>query len=182
MLRQHFVSLAVSLVMHPTMKLAMTLAITLVATIALTGCNQDTATDTSNGRSTAESANATSKDFGDYVVHFNAITTDQLQPEVARTYDIARSKNRAMLNISIIRKVDGTIGQSVAGDVEISANNLTGQVKNLTLRRIREGEAIYYIGDVPVADAETLIFNLSVMPEGTTKQFTVRFSRQFFSN
>ena len=87
-----------------------------------------------------------------------------------------------MLNISIIKKVEGTIGQSVPGDVTITANNLTGQVKNLGLRKIQEGDAIYYIGDVPIANAETLIFNLSVKPDGETDQYPVRFSRQFFSD
>ena len=110
------------------------------------------------------------------------MSTDLLQPEVARTYKITRSKNRAMLNISIIKKIDGTIGQSVSGTIKITANNLTGQVKNLVLRRIQEGDAIYYIGDVQVANAETLVFNLDVKPDGETVNYPVRFSRQFFSN
>ena len=45
-----------------------------------------------------------SKDFGDYVVYFNAMNTDQLTPEIAREYEIVRSKSRAMLNVSIHRK------------------------------------------------------------------------------
>ena len=44
-------------------------------------------------------------DIGDHVVHFSAQSTDQLPPEVARAYNIVRSKNRAMLNVSIIREV-----------------------------------------------------------------------------
>jgi len=158
------------------------LSATLATALILTGCDQNTGTQATTRGPAAEPPDVTSKDLGDYVVHFNAITTDQLQPEVARTYNIARSKNRAMLNISIIKKVEGTIGQSVTGDVNLAANNLTGQVKNLTLRKIQEGEAIYYIGDVPVANAETLIFNLSVIPEGETESHAVRFSRQFFSD
>ncbi|MDH3984002.1 MAG: DUF4426 domain-containing protein, partial [Gammaproteobacteria bacterium] len=54
----------------------------------------------------AQPAGATSADIGDYVVHFNAQSTDQLSPDVARAYNIVRSKNRAMLNVSIIRKSD----------------------------------------------------------------------------
>jgi len=129
-----------------------------------------------------ESPDATSKDFGDYVLHFNAISTDQLQPEIAQTYNIVRSKNRAMLNVSIIKKVKGTIGQSVTGDIKVTVNNLTGQVKNLALKEVRENDAIYYIGDAQVANGETLIFNLKVKPEDKTTGFSVRFSRQFFSD
>ncbi len=154
----------------------------LAIAVVLTGCGQDTRTQVTAKGPAAESPDVSMKDFGDYVVHFNAISTDHLQPDVARTYNIARSKNRAMLNISIIKKAEDTIGQSVPGEVQLAANNLTGQVKNLTLRQIQEGDAIYYIGDVPVANAETLVFNLSVVPEGETDTYSVRFSRQFFSD
>jgi len=78
------------------------------------------------------------------VLHFNAISTDQLSPEVARAYNIVRSKNRALLNVSIIKDVDGGPGVSQAGTVTATAANLTGQIKNLALREIREDAAIYY--------------------------------------
>lgn len=158
------------------------LSVTFATAILLAGCNQETASEVAKSGPAAEPREATSKDFGNYVVHFNAISTDHLQPEVARTYNIARSKNRAMLNVSVIKKVEGTTGQSVSADMAITANNLTGQVKNLTVRKIQEGDAIYYIGDVPIANAETLIFNLNVKPEGGTDTHAVRFSRQFFSD
>jgi hypothetical protein len=98
----------------------------------------------------AQPADATSadigNDIGNYIVHFNAQSTDQLPTDVARAYDIVRSKNRAMLNVSIIRKADNT---PVAGAVTVKATNLTGQLKNVTMRKIEEpGEtsAIYYVG------------------------------------
>jgi len=155
---------------------------TLITAIMLSGCNQDTTTQISENRPAAEPPEAASKDFGDYTVHFSAMSTDLLEPEIARTYNIVRSKNRAMLNISIIRKIEGTTGESVTADIQIAANNLTGQVKNLVLRKVQEGDAIYYIGDVQVANAETLIFDLDVKPEDSATRFPVRFSRQFFSD
>jgi len=158
------------------------LSATLATTIILAGCSPDTATQATDSIPPVEPPDVTSKDFGNYIVYFNAISTDQLQPEVARAYNIVRSKNRAMLNISIIKKVEGTIGQSVTGDVAVTANNLTGQVKNLVLRQIRDGDANYYIGDVPIANAEVLVFNLSVQPEDEIDRYSVRFSRQFFSD
>ncbi len=114
-------------------------------------------------------------------MHFNALTTDQLQPEVARAYNIVRSTNRAMLNVSIIRKVEGTTGVSVPGSVSVSAVNLTGQLKNLAVRQIQEGSAVYYIGDIPVANGETLVFNIDVTPMNEASRFSVRFSRTFFA-
>lgn len=163
-------------------KIRALLAIAATALI-LAACGGDESTiQTTSSGPPAEPANASMKDFGDYVIHFNAISTDQLQPEVARAYNITRSKNRAMLNVSIIRKVEGTIGQSVAGSVSATANNLTGQLKNLTLRQVTEGDAVYYIGDVAVANGETLVFNIDATPINETSRFSVRFSRQFFAD
>ena len=128
----------------------------------------------------AQPAAATSADIGDYVVHFNAQSTDQLPPEVARAYDIERSKNRAMLNVSIIRQSDNT---PVAGAVTVMVTNLTGQLKNVTMRKIEEpGEniAIYFVGETAVANLETLVFDISVTPEGEDELSEVRFTRQFY--
>lgn len=163
----------------PTLRVLLaTVAIALI----LAACSDEPTIQTTSSGPAAEPPNASMKDFGDYVIHFNAISTDQLQPEVARAYNITRSKNRALLNVSIIKKVEGTIGQSVAGSVSATANNLTGQLKNLALRQVQEGDAIYYIGDVAVANGETLIFNIDATPINETSRFSVRFSRQFYAD
>lgn len=127
----------------------------------------------------AQPAGATSVDIGDHVVHFSAQSTDQLPPEVARAYNIVRSKNRAMLNVSVLRAADNT---PVAAIVTVKTVNLTGQLKNITMRQINEQDAIYYIGETPVANRETLVFDISVTPEGVTSASEVRFKREFFTD
>ncbi|MDH3612606.1 MAG: DUF4426 domain-containing protein [Gammaproteobacteria bacterium] len=127
----------------------------------------------------AQPAGATSADIGDHVVHFSAQSTDQLPPEVARAYNIVRSKNRAMLNVSVLREADNS---PVTASVTVKTVNLTGQLKNITMREINEQEAIYYIGEVAIANRETLIFDISVTPEGVDSASDVRFKRQFFTD
>lgn len=130
----------------------------------------------------AQPAGATSADIGDFVVHFSAQSTDQLPPDIARAYNIVRSKNRAMLNVSIIRKSDN---MPVSGEVSVKTVNLTGQLKSVTMRRIEEpGDivAIYYIGETPVANRETLIFDIKVTPDGADIASDVRFKRQFYTD
>ncbi|MDJ0712026.1 MAG: DUF4426 domain-containing protein [Woeseiaceae bacterium] len=149
----------------------------LAATLAACGGPGDNATVPE-----AQPAGATSADIGDYVVHFSAQSTDQLPPDIARAYNIVRSKNRAMLNVSIIRESDNT---PVSGNVTVKTVNLTGQLKNVTMRKIEEpGDvvAIYYIGETPVANRETLIFDISVQPEGAERSSEVRFKRQFYTD
>lgn len=127
----------------------------------------------------AQPAEASSVSAGGHTVHFSAQSTDQLPPEVARQYNIVRSKNRAMLNVSVIRDADAT---PVTAGVGVKTVNLTGQLKNVNMRKIQEQEAIYYIGEIPVANSETLVFDVSVTPEGKDDPIEVRFMRQFFTN
>lgn len=127
----------------------------------------------------AQPAGATSIDIGDHVVHFSAQSTDQLPPEVARAYNIVRSKNRAMLNVSVLREADNS---AVAAIVTVRTVNLTGQLKSITMRRIDEQEAIYYIGEVAVANREVLVFDISVTPEGADTTSELRFKRQFYTD
>jgi hypothetical protein len=147
----------------------------------LTGCGQNTAPPAPVAAATpTEPATSSSRDFGNYVLYFNAIRTDALTPEIAKNYNIVRSANRALLNISMVKKADGTPGVPVPGSVTAQAVNLNGQFKDLALREIREGEAIYYIGDVAVANDETLVFTVDATPVNETSRFSVRFQRQFF--
>lgn len=154
----------------------------LLATMVLAACGGEPDIETFESGPAAVPADASSKDFGDYVLHFNALTTDQLTPEVAKQYNIVRSPNRALLNVSIVRKEEGGIGQSVPGSVSASATNLTGQLKNLKVREAKSSGAVYYIGDVSVADGETLVFNIDATPMNETSRFSVRFTRQFFAD
>ena len=127
----------------------------------------------------AQPAGATNADIGDHVVHFSAQSTDQLPPDVARAYNIVRSKNRAMLNVSVLREEDGV---PVVAKVSVKTVNLTGQLKNVTMRQINEGDAIYYIGEVAIANRETLVFDISVTPDGSQIARDVRFKRQFYTD
>jgi hypothetical protein len=125
-------------------------------------------------------ATESTKDFGEYVLFFNALNTDQLSQDIAREYGIVRSKSRALLNVSIHRKLDGGRTEAVTGAVSASAINLNGQLMTMTLREIREDTAIYYIGELAVTDGEVLIYTIDVTPASDPSRFTVRFKKQFF--
>lgn len=122
-----------------------------------------------------------SQDFGDYVIHYNALATDMLPPAVARDYHITRSQNRGMLNITLLKKVLGSPGQPVHARVEASARNLAGQDRSIKMREIREGNAIYYIGEFGVANEETLKFSVRARPQGERDFYEVEFSQDFYT-
>lgn len=122
-----------------------------------------------------------SQDFGDYVVHFNALNTTYLPPGATREYGIKRSKNRGMVNIAVLHKTLGTAGTPVAASLSAEATNLTGQKRAINLREVREGTAIYYIGDFPITHEETLRFTVDVKPQGQAETYRVNFKQQFFT-
>ena len=116
-----------------------------------------------------------------FTIHHNVISTDFLAPNIASAYRIIRSKNRGMLNISVIKDVAGTTGKPVMARVSARVVNLLGQSRHIQLREIREGEAIYYIGDFIIPDNNNLIFVLDVMPEGVKRAYTAKLEHQFSS-
>ena len=127
----------------------------------------------------AQPAGATHVDIGEHTVHFSAQSTDQLPPNIAKTYNIVRSKNRAMLTVSVIQ--NGTAKPEHAA-VTVRTVNLAGQLKNVVMREIMEEQSIYYIGETPVTNRETLSFDVTVTPEGVQESSSVRFQRQFYTD
>jgi len=159
---------------------SMRLLASLVLAAGVAACEPATIVDAASTEEGVLPATEGHKDFGEYVVYFNALNTDQLSPDIAREYGIVRSKSRALLNVSIHRKRDNGQTEAVTGAVSASAINLNGQLKTMTLREIREEAAIYYIGELAITDGEILIYTVDATPSNEPSRFTVRFKKQFF--
>lgn len=123
-----------------------------------------------------------SKTFGDYVVHYNALNTELLQPDIARQYGITRSKNRAMVTISVQKKLMGTTGKPVEAKINGYATNLSAQTRPIKLRKIVDANAIYYVGDFRIRNQETLDFHFVITPVGEDKSLNLEFRQQFFTD
>lgn len=118
-----------------------------------------------------------SQSFGDVTVHYNAITADTLSPEVAKTYDITRSKYRGLLIISVQRPNKLGMGASVPAEISAYAVNLSEQLRNISMREIREGGAVYYIGEFSVAPQEVLRFTANIRPQGQKEADKLEFQQ-----
>ena len=122
-----------------------------------------------------------SRTFGDYTIHYSAFASDLLTPAVARSYRVKRSKNRALINVSVLKKHLGTTGVPVKATVKASARNLNQQLRGVEFKEIRVESAIYYLGQVRVNNEETLDFELNIMPEGESAALSFTFRQQFFT-
>jgi len=121
------------------------------------------------------------QEFGEYSVHYNALNSSLLTPEVAKAYGIRRSDSRALVNISILKNAENQATTAVKANVTATGRNLTGQTRNIDMREINDGDAIYYIGELSVRNMETFSFTVNVMPEGQTRTFVVEFRQQFYT-
>jgi len=115
---------------------------------------------------------------GEFTVHYNALGTTQIPPEVAQRSGITRSANRALVNIAV-RRGRAAESVAVAAKVEASASNLAGQRQTLQLREVREGDAIYYLGEARIDNRDTLSFEVTATPEGGAP-IRVMFSQEFW--
>ena len=115
--------------------------------------------------------------FANLQVHYIALPTTFLQPEIAQQYDIKRSKFTALINISILDENDNL--KAVAAQLSGTGKNLIGQIETLNFNEIREGDAIYYIATYPFSNEEIVNFSIAIKSANTTN--TLKFQHKFYT-
>lgn len=98
------------------------------------------------------------KAFDDVEIHYVVVNTLFLQPDVAARYGIVRAKDRAIVNLSVIRRD----GPSLPADVTGVTVNLLSQQAPLQFAMVREGDSIYYIAPIRYTDQDVLRFRIGV--------------------
>lgn len=117
----------------------------------------------------------------EYELHYSAFTSTFLQPEVAKQYDLIRSRALGVLNVSIIRVAPDGQRQAVGGVVQATQTNELQQQQNLSFQQVVEGPAIYYLAQFQYAEGKHFRFDLTVYPEGATQPLKHRFSQALFN-
>jgi len=131
--------------------------------------------------SISSSIHANEQQVGEFTVHYNLFNSSMITPEVATQYKLKRSKNIALLNISVVRNTtdsDKVVG--VISNVFGQGSSLSGQHKGLAFREIKEETAIYYIAQIPIFHGERLSFDIQVQPEKKGKLIPISFKQQVF--
>ncbi len=128
-------------------------------------------------------AQANEQQVGEFTVHYNLFNSTMVTPEVATQYQLKRSKNIALLNISVVRNEPNAESDKVMGVVSNvfgQGRSLAGQHKGLSFKEIKEETAIYYIAAIPIFHGERLSFDLQVQPEKKGKLIPISFKQQVF--
>jgi len=118
---------------------------------------------------------------GDYEIHYIAVNSTFLQPEIAAQYGIVRSPRNAFLNIAVLRKNANGSTVPVMATVSGSKHNLLQQSEAVTFAEVREGTAIYYLGQFAFSDAEILRFEITVQAQDSTTTHNIEWQTQLYA-
>lgn len=123
------------------------------------------------------------QEFGDYEIHYNVFNSTFLQPEIARQYNINRSRSVGVVNIAVLKKnPDGGLPTSMAVALEGEVTNQVQQMTRLAFRRVVEGPAIYYLADFHFSQNDPLVFTVRVLGDPNQPPMAIRFSKTLFAN
>lgn len=115
--------------------------------------------------------------LGNWDVHYIALNSTFLTPEVAKQYGIVRSKFNGLINISVLDRKDQA-AQSVILTGE--AKNLLGVIKKLTFKEVQEGQAIYYLAVLPFSDREQ--YRITININDGNEQKALKFQHKFYAD
>ncbi|MDO2950056.1 DUF4426 domain-containing protein [Aeromonas simiae] len=111
---------------------------------------------------------------GPWRVYYSAFPSTFLSADIAKQYQLTRSRYAGLINVAIHSKEGEPLALSVIGE----ARNLTGTVRQLAFREIREGPAIYYLAELPYRNEDTYRIQLTLMGMGQTQQMA--FQQTFY--
>lgn len=118
------------------------------------------------------------EEFGDYKVYFSVFNSTFVKPEVARAYNLTRSKDRALINISLVKNNTFGLPAKISG----TASNLMQQSKTLEFTEIVEQDATYYLAPLLHLNEEVINFTIDITPAGETKAHRVKFSKKLYKD
>ncbi|MBB3142480.1 DUF4426 domain-containing protein [Halomonas organivorans] len=117
---------------------------------------------------------------GDVQIHYNALNTTFLAPEMARAAGIQRSPGLGLLNVSVLEsRQDGT-SRAVNARVDGRVGILGGEGRPLDFRTVRDGGGISHIATFRIREGEPMQFTLVVTPDPDRPPTEIGFIQRFY--
>ncbi len=117
---------------------------------------------------------------GEYEIHYNAFNSTFIEPDVAKNAGIQRSKVRALVNVSVLKK-EGEKKTPVTAVISGQATNLISQTQNISFSKLDEGDAIYYLGQFGFSDDMVMRIALDVQPDANAAPYHIEFEQRFYA-
>ena len=117
--------------------------------------------------------------FDDYEVHYIVFNSLLVPPTDAAAYNIKRAKNRAVVNISVRKRVGD--GKTVAQKSRVSGYS-TDLMRNMPLKftEVAETDAIYYLAQLKYYPRDLRRFIIDVQVPGKPFPYTLKFTQTLY--
>jgi len=113
-------------------------------------------------------------------VHFSVFNSSFISPEIAQANNIVRGKDRAIINIAVVKISPDGDTHGLPAVVKGHAANLMQQQKKLKFAEINEQNAVYYLASTRFTNEEVLNFEISVKPDPNKAPFIVKFTKTLY--
>ena len=120
--------------------------------------------------------------FGDMTVHYSALSTERLLPAMAKSYGIAQSASRGLVNVAIEQKAPDGKTTPVRATVTGKAASVGGDSAPLKFRELVEDGTVSYLSEFPLSAPDTYTFTITITPERAAPPYTLKFSQDFVAN
>ncbi len=131
---------------------------------------------------TSEMAAAEQLEDDNYVVYYSAFNSTVITPEVAKAYELNRSRQRGLLNISVQRKMPDGKYKPVVAQLKGFTGQLGGSEIPLDFKLITEGDAVYYLAEFFIDEGDRLNFDVDIKPTPDYPTMQLDFDQTFFEN
>jgi hypothetical protein len=114
---------------------------------------------------------------GEWALYYNAFRTADLDPAMAKAYDLQPRARGAVVTVSLTK--GGDPRPAAEADVKIEARTLLGQARPVNTRRIERDGVVSWLGELEAGDRETLVFAVKAGVPGAAAPLAAEFRREF---
>lgn len=118
--------------------------------------------------------------YGNYEVHYIALPTTVLSPEIAKAYRLPVSKSAGFVNISVLKVKDDGSKQAVHAYVKGDIRNDVQQVRPLEFQKITEQQSVYAIAPFWYSEGQPYEFRLQIQADPEKGPFNLRFTQTLY--
>lgn len=123
----------------------------------------------------------TMQSVGNYQVHYSSLNTSFLSADVAKAYGITRGKDKALLNVAVLKKQSNGQYLPVQAKVTVELYDLIHK-KNLPVQEVVEEYAIYYLAPFDIDHKVTVYFTVVAQVEGRQTPLEIKFKRKLYKD
>jgi hypothetical protein len=115
-------------------------------------------------------AQSHSTESGSYVLRSTTVASEQINAEAARHHGVVPARDRAVVNVVLLRRDADGVATTVPARVTVSMRTMSGYSSNIQMREVRESSGISYLGSYKFLPRQVINFEVLAAPTEDAQQ------------